>query len=192
MVQDQVRAALDHAQPGPISVASLCAGRGHDIIDVVAAHPRRTDVRGRLVEFEPTLTEHARQAALTAGLDEVEVVTGDASTTDALAGIAPVDLLLLCGIFGNVSNADVRACIAQLPTVCAAAAVVVWTRHRRQPDLTPAIRDWFAQTGFDELWFGLPEPGGVSTVGAHRMTTAPQPFVAGARLFTFLGDGAGA
>ncbi|MBK5288987.1 MAG: SAM-dependent methyltransferase, partial [Acidimicrobiia bacterium] len=54
------------------------------------------------------------------------------------------------------------------------------------------IRAWFAETGFQELWFDLPEPDGVSTVGAHRMTTAPQPFVSGARLFTFIGDGSGA
>ena len=192
MVQGQVRAALDQARPGPIRVGSLCAGRGHDLIDIVAAHPRRTDVHARLVEFEPVLTEHARRAAGSTGLDQVEIVTGDASTTDALAGIAPVDLLLLCGIFGNISEADVHACIGLLPTVCAADAVVVWTRHRRPPDRTPAIRSWFAETGFEEVWFDFPEPTGVSTVGAHRMTTAPEPFVPGARLFRFVGDGSGA
>jgi len=38
----------------------------------------------------------------------LEVMQGDAGTTTACAGAVPVDVLLLCGIFGNVEVDDVE------------------------------------------------------------------------------------
>src|SRR5205823_8039555 len=54
-VQTQVRAALDRAPAGPVPVVSLCAGQGCDLLDVLEDHPRRADVRARLVELDPEL-----------------------------------------------------------------------------------------------------------------------------------------
>ena len=51
-VQDQIRAALDAAPPGPLHAISLCAGQGRDLIGALARHPRRDDVSARLVELE--------------------------------------------------------------------------------------------------------------------------------------------
>lgn len=192
MVQDNARVALDAARPGePFRIVSLCAGRGHDVIDVVAGHPRRDDVQALLVELEPALADHARGAAADAGLNGVEVITGDASLTDVVADAIPADLLLLCGIFGNISDADIQHCIGLVPTLCAPNATVVWTRHRREPDLTPTVRGWFADAGFEEIAFGTPDRNRLAAVGAHRLSAEPRPFEAGRRLFTFVGDGSG-
>jgi predicted RNA methylase len=77
-VQDRVRVALDTAPAGPLRVVSMCAGQGHDLLDVLADHPRREDVVARLVELDPRNAAAARDRAGAAGLDKVEVVVGDA------------------------------------------------------------------------------------------------------------------
>ena len=64
----------------------------------------------------------------------------------------------------------------------------IWTRHRRPPDATPAIRADFAAAGFTEVAFEAPE-GTVMTVGHHRFDGATTPFDPGRRLFDFVGDG---
>ncbi len=64
-VQDQIRAALDAAPPGPLHAVSLCAGQGRDLIGVLARHPRRDDVTARLVELDPRNTAAARGTAAT-------------------------------------------------------------------------------------------------------------------------------
>lgn len=190
VVQRLLGAALDAAPLGrPIRVVSLCAGRGTDVIDVLRDHPRAGDVVARLVELDPDLAARARTDAAAAGLDRVEVVTGDASRTDAVAGAVPADVLLACGIFGNVSDQDVHRFIDLTPALCAPQATVIWTRHRRPPDLTVDIRTWFATAGFEELAFVAPDAGGFVGVGAHRLMTDPRPFAPGERMFTFVGDG---
>src|SRR3989442_792791 len=103
-VRDRIRIALDDAPAGPLRILSLCAGEGRDLIPVLAAHPRRTDVTARLVEFTPEIAEIARTSAAEAGLTGVEVVTGDAALTEHCLGLAPAHLVLLCGIFGNIST----------------------------------------------------------------------------------------
>src|SRR5260370_27009491 len=96
-VQEQVRVALDEAEPGPLRAISLCAGQGRDLIGALAGHPRQHDVRARLVELYPRNADRARQAARAAGLPGGEVVTGDAKLTDAYAGMTPAGLDLVCG-----------------------------------------------------------------------------------------------
>jgi hypothetical protein len=111
-------------------------------------------------------------------------VTGDAGVTDAYAGAAPADLVLACGVLGNVPDKDAERTVRSLPQLCAVGATVVWTRHRRSPDLTPRIRAWFAEAGFRELAFDSPGPDSFS-VGVHRLDGPPLPFERGRRLFTF-------
>jgi hypothetical protein len=67
---------------------------------------------------------------------------------------------------------------------------VIWTRHRRAPDLTPRLREWFAHAGFKEVAFGSPDASGLRSVGVHRLTTANvvrsgTPRLPAERLFTF-------
>lgn len=184
LVQDQVRAALDRVPHRPVRAISICAGQGYDLIGVLAGHPRRADVTARLVELDEHNVLLARRAVSAASLDGVEVLVGDASITDAYAGAVPADLILLCGVFGNISEADITNTIRHLRRLCAPAATVIWTRHRQPPDLTAYIRETFDRSGFDELAFEDSPPFGV---GANRLIAPPQPFQEGVRLFEFIG-----
>ena len=190
IVQGHIADALTNRPPGPIRVASACSGDGRDLLGVLERHPRAGDVRARLVELEPSLAERARLRCRTLGLDAVEVVTGDASTTDAFAGAVPADLVLFCGVFGNISDEDVARTVSLLRSLCAPDATVVWTRHRREPDLTPKVRAWFSAAQFAEVAFDAPEPPegidhGWVGVGVHRLIGAPDPFQPGQRMFRF-------
>jgi hypothetical protein len=184
VVQAHVRAALDRSAPGPVQAISVCAGQGHDLIGVLAEHPRRADVAARLVELDEHNALLARRAAEDAGLDGVEVAAADASMTDAYEGAVPADLILLCGVFGNISAEDIAYTVSHLPRLCAPEATVIWTRHRHPPDLTPYIRETFERAGFGELAFEDSPPFGV---GANRLIRPPLPFASGVRLFEFVG-----
>jgi Putative methyltransferase len=182
-VQGQVRAALDQAGPGPLRAISMCAGQGRDLIGALAGHPRQDDVRARLVEIDPRNADVARQAARAAGLPRVEVVTGDASVTDAYVGMTPADLVLACGVFGNITDADIERTVGYCAQLCARGGTVVWTRGRWTPDLLPQICDWFTAHGFDQLWVSDPAEGWGAA--AHRLAAAPDPLEPGARMFIF-------
>ncbi|HMJ76241.1 MAG TPA: hypothetical protein VK507_09725 [Iamia sp.] len=165
--------AVTSAPPGPVRLASLCAGDGRDVVAALADHPRRGDVLVRLVELDPDLADSARAALGAAGIAG-EVVTGDAGHSAVLADVAPVDVLLLCGIFGNIGESDVERTIAAVPSLCRPGATVVWTRHRRAPDLTPSIRRWFDAAGCRSLALHTGEGDGVRAwaAGAEEVVTA--------------------
>lgn len=186
LVQEQVRAVLDRLPPGPIRAVSVCAGQGHDLIGALAEHERRGDVAARLVELDEDNVLVARRAAQEAGLDGVQVVIGNASLTDSYVGAVPADLVLVCGVFGNISAPDIRHTIAGLPQLCAKDATVIWTRHRLPPDITPTIRRWFAEQGFEELAFEVDRSGRFA-VGAQRFTVPRPSLREGERLFNFVG-----
>jgi hypothetical protein len=188
VVQEAIRTTIEGHQAGPIAVVSLCAGQGHDLIGILEGHPRHTDVRARLVEQDPRNVAAAQAAAARAGLEGLDVVVGDASVTDSYEGAVPASLVLVCGVFGNVSDADIAHTVGSLSMLCAPGATVIWTRHRRPPDVTPSIRRWFSESGYDEVSFTGPE-GFVFGVGVHRLVADPVPLRRGERLFTFRGDG---
>ncbi|MFI5695284.1 SAM-dependent methyltransferase [Kribbella sp. NPDC051586] len=181
-VKEHVRAALDRAPAGPLPVVSLCAGQGRDLLEVLADHPRRADVQARLVELDPGLAASARERAR--GFDQVEVVTGDASLTDQYIGLVPAELVLLCGIFGNISAADIQRTIDASPQLCRTGGTVIWTRHREDPDLAPSICDWFEARGFERVWLSDRDAG--FGVGVHRLTGVPKPLITGQSLFSFV------
>ncbi|MFE9690470.1 methyltransferase [Micromonospora sp. NPDC005806] len=184
-LRDRIAEALDAAPAGPLRVISLCAGQGHDLIPVLATHPRRDDVTARLVELDPRNAEVARRAAAEAGLPRVEVVVGDAALTDRYADLVPADLVLVCGVFGNIADADIRATVRHCAALCATGGTVFWTRHRREPDLVPTICEWFAEEGFEPVAVGSPADG--VGVGVHRFTGTPRPLETGATMFAFVG-----
>src|ERR1700751_1044801 len=130
VVQREIRSAVDRVPSGPVQVISVCAGQGRDLIGALADHPRAGDVRARLVELDPHNAEVARGAARPAGLKRVEVFCADASESDAYAGAAAGQIVLLCGVFGNISTRDIVCTIRHLPTLCSARATVIWTRYR--------------------------------------------------------------
>jgi len=132
--------AIDRAPAGPVSLVSLCAGQGRDVIGVLPGHPRQDEVHAVLIEADATNVALARRAAADAGLAQVDVRQADASLVTSFADALPACVLLLCGIFGNVSDRDIQRTVEAAPTLCRPGATVIWTRHRRPPDVTPGHR----------------------------------------------------
>ena len=180
-VQRRIRERLDQRPAGPIRVVSMCAGEGRDLLEVLADHPRARDVHGRLVELNPELAARAAAKAPPG----IAVDVADAGSTDAYLGAVPADLVLACGVFGNIADDDIERTVLALPAFCAPGATVIWTRHRRPPDLTVGIRQWFADAGFEPVAFDAPAVYEWS-VGVQRYAGEPVALVAGLRLFAFL------
>ena len=152
---------------------------------MLPGHPRRDDVQAVLVEYDAANAGQARRAAAQAGLPQVVVRQADASVTAGYADALPADVLLLCGIFGNVSEPDIQRTVQAAPALCAPGATVIWTRHRRDPDLTPQIRGWFAGSGFEEIAFEALGTAGLTGVGAQRLRHAATVPLPAGPLFTF-------
>jgi hypothetical protein len=184
-VQFHLSEAIDRAPAGPVSLVSLCAGQGHDVIGVLPAHPRRDDVRAVLVEYDPRIADLARGAAEQAGLAQVEVRQADAGTPASFADALPADVLLLCGIFGNISNPDIERTVTAAQAMCQPGATVIWTRYRRPPDVTPQVRAWFGASGFDEVAFDPVGGDRLMSVGVNRLARPATTGLPGGRLFTF-------
>lgn len=182
VVQAQLRRALPARPREPVKVVSLCAGRGADLIEVLSEYAYADLVRARLVEFDPRNVAAMSESAAAAGL-RLDIVLGDAAEPSVYAGVVPADVVLLCGVLGNISDHDVRFTIGSLPQLCRTGGTVIWTRSRRPPDLTPQIRSWFAESAFSEVAFVAPDDA-VFSVGAVRFDGRPQP-LGSRRFFTF-------
>jgi len=127
----------------------------------------------------------ARRAAADAGLAQVEIRQADASLATSFADGLPAGVLLLCGIFGNVSDRDIQRTVEAAPALCSAGATVIWTRHRRPPDLTRRLRAWFAASGFEEIAFDALDTDAMTGVGACRLRHAQAAAPPAGPLFTF-------
>jgi hypothetical protein len=185
VIQRHIREFLDERVSPETRALSVCAGDGRDLIEPLAEHPMGTQVTARLIEREPSLVEQARARTRTNGLNRLEVLCADAGVTDVYAGLVPAELVLVCGVFGNITDTDLRRTIRVLPQLCANGGIVIWTRHRHAPDLTPRIRRWFADSHFRERAFHSPAPDSWS-VGVHEFDGHSEPLVLGTRLFTFV------
>jgi len=163
----------------------MCAGQGRDLFGVLPDHPRRGDVTAVLVELDRKNIEVARANAARTGLTQVEIVEGDAAVSDIYAPFVPADIVLACGIYGNISDRDVERTVRSLSMLCRAGGSVIWTRHRGEPDLTPQIRKWFTESGFEELSFDTLDNATKSGIGTVHLIDAPLPFRPGYRFFTF-------
>ena len=190
LVQRHLANALTSAPAGPIGLVSLCAGQARDVFGVLPGHPRRDDVAALLVEFDADIADHAGRQAAAAGLSRVRVRQADAGLVTSYADALPADVLLLCGIFGNISNDDIRRTTRAAAVMCRPGGTVIWTRHRRDPDLTPELRAWLTDAGFEEIAFDSPPTATRTGVGVNRLRTAPAPgaaadLLAAGQLFTF-------
>ena len=183
LVQGHIARWLDERDDDAVRVLSACAGQGHDLLGVLSGRPDRHRVRAHLLEFDTTNVAVARARAVELGLVGVEVRQADAGRLGSYAGAVPADLVLFAGIFGNISDPDIERSVRALPQLCALGATVIWTRTRRAPDRTPAIRAWFADAGFDEVAFDAPDAT-LASVGVHRLRAHPEPLADG-RIFTF-------
>jgi hypothetical protein len=185
-VQSSIEAFLDTRDDDALRVVSACSGDGRDLLEVLArradAHRVRT---ARLLELDDELAAAARGLASEHGLDQVDVRRDDAGRTGSYVGSVPADLVLMCGVFGNVTDDDLRRTVAVVPRLCAPGATVVWTRGRfREGDLTPQIRGWFAEQGFEEVSFDAPDDTSYR-VGTHRLVRDPEALGEDETFFTF-------
>lgn len=165
-------------------ILTLCSGDGRDVTPVLAQLAADQRPSTTLVELDPSLASEARRRAERADV-QLTVVVGDAGRVDTWQDVAPVDLLMLCGIFGNVSEDDVLTTIRCASAFLNPSGTVIWTRgHVAGTDLRPAIRGWFADAGFEELSYDA-EPIGYG-VGVNRLSTSAPVGTPPARLFSFL------
>lgn len=179
-VRKRIAEVLDRSPAGPIRVASMCAGDGRDILGVLPSHPRAGDVSGRLVELDQRLAERARALAPST----LEIVCDDAGNSDAYEGVVPVNLLLCCGVFGNITDEDIQNTIASWPMLCAPGATILWTRGASEPDRREEVRRWVRGAGFEELSFdGANDKYGV---GVAKMIRASEPYQRGVLFFRFV------
>jgi hypothetical protein len=185
VVQLLLRDAIDERR-GPFSIVSMCAGQGRDVIGVLAGHPRRDEINARLVELDARNAAFARAAIEQAGLESVRVIERDAALTDTYEGAVPAEIVLACGIFGNISLDDIWRTIDCLPMLCAPGATVLWTRGgTSRHDVAPDIRTWFNDRGFEEVAYESSPDEDYFRVGAHRLVAPPRPLERGVRMFTF-------
>ena len=191
LVQEVLRAELD-ARPGPVRVLSVCAGDGRDILGVLAEREDAARVAVTLVEVLPELVERARSAA--AGVAaEVEVLAADAGRSGTYVGLAtvPGDVVLLVGVLGNISEADVAATVAAMPGLCASGATLVWSRGRSldgADDFVTPVRKAFSAAGFAEVCIRTFDVEDDRTaLGVVRFHGPPVPPGPKERWFTFVG-----
>ncbi|MGH8829358.1 MAG: SAM-dependent methyltransferase [Jiangellaceae bacterium] len=185
IIQQHLRTWLDDSSPRDVQVLSLCAGDARDLIDVLKERDDAARVSGVLVELDSRSCARAAAALAEAALHSVVVREGDAADSSLVADSVPADLVLLAGVFGNVSDDDVRRTIEALPMMCKPDAAVIWTRHRNAPDLTPAVRHFLLEAGFEEKDFTAPADA-VFSVGLHRYHGRTQPWAPPGALFTFI------
>lgn len=174
---------LDNAPAGELRILSLCAGDGGDLALALDRHPRIADVTGCLVEFDAELVERAQAKQQAIG-SRLVVRCADAGDPLNFAEYAPVDLLMLVGIFGNITDDDIGKTVNAVPSLCKVGATVIWGRHRREPDLTPQIRQWFDAIGCTGTGFVSPGVGFHSSASERvgRVSADPLP----TKLFTFV------
>lgn len=184
VVQRHIGTVLDDFSGSPLRVLSMCAGEGRDLLGALDTRARR-DIVGALIELDPELARRAREHAQALGLDGVEVRVGDAGETGAYRGTVPADLVLACGVFGNIESEDIERTVQALPMFAAPGATVIWTRHRRAPDMTVNIQRWLSESGFENTAYDpVPESDTLGTVGVAVFRGQAQPLVE-QKLFTF-------
>ncbi|MEV4349108.1 class I SAM-dependent methyltransferase [Actinoplanes sp. NPDC049596] len=173
VVQEHIRAVL----PSQPRVISMCAGDGRDVLPLLPP-----DASGILVELDPSLSRQAEAQAARLGLRHLAVRNEDAGRIDAYLSAAPASLVLACGVFGNVSDDDVRRTIEALPTLLDEGGHVIWTRAGASAAF---VRECFAASGFEEVAFTEPADAKFR-VGTHRLSADPRPPIPGTRLFDFV------
>lgn len=167
----------------PARLISLCAGDGRDVIEIRRRVGPSWTGRAVLVELDPRLARRARDAAR--GLDGVEVRCADAADRSSIADVVPVDVLMLCGVFGNVEPTDVERIVGRCTTLLDDGGYIIWTRGGGEPDRRGEVRAVFGESGFDEVSFdGAPERYGV---GVSRLRSRPPAmWQRGVPLFQFV------
>jgi hypothetical protein len=191
VVRTQLASLLATAAKGPVRLLGLCSGDGRDTVPVIAASG--VEVSALLIELDPELASAARSSVVELGLPSIEVRTADAGETSCASGGVPADVVMACGIFGNITDADVARTVATLPSLLALGGQVIWTRGCRVPDdptedagdPSETVRKMFVDAGFEEVAFVRPVDASFR-VGVARWPHPGAPYEPGVRMFSFV------
>lgn len=189
IVQEYIATSLNGSLPGTIQIVSVCAGDGRDLLGTLSSHPRSQDIQARLVELNPKLVEQGRATIESAGLSQqIEFVNGDATLSSSYIGAVPADVVLVCGVFGNLSDeAELHRFIQNLKLLAKKDAFVIWTRgHFQGISYSEIVRKQFRLAEFEEVNFRLTSTGDMG-VGLHRYRGENLPLPKEQTLFVFSG-----
>jgi len=190
LVRKHLAKCFELLPAGPISLLSICAGDGRDLIGVLAEHPRRSDVTAVLVENSIELVERGRKDIAAAGFqNQLRFVLADATESSLYQGVVPVDVVLAAGVFGNLRPDQTVRLIGSLRALVRRDGYFIWTRHRRLHDglaQIESIRRSLHESDFDEA--GIADTvDDAFTVCTHRYRGTVQPLLSGEKLFEFTG-----
>lgn len=165
------------------------------MLGVLADRVDTDRVSAVLLELHPGLAQRARDTAASAGLARVEVRTVDAGVSDSYLGAVPADVVLMVGVFGNVTDGDLWRLIGLAPQLCRPGAMLVWSRGRRfsrsltgvtSGDLNDEVRAKFVAAGFSEVSYEEHDADGQPALGVVRYDGPTVELGAGQPLFTFV------
>lgn len=174
VIQRYLRRILAELPPAPdgepARLLSLCAGDGEDLLGVLAESAGIPPVRALLVELDAELAGRAARRVAELRLHGVRVRTGDAGRPADYAELLPAQIVLACGVFGNIGDNDVRRTVDALPAMLEPGGWVIWTRGRGADgkDASEPIRRLFGAHGFTEVDFTAPADAKFR-VGLHRL-----------------------
>lgn len=187
IVRENLATCLNACPPGKIQVVSVCAGDSRDLTGTLFDHPRTADVQARLVELDERLVECGRTAAEAAGLGEqLEFIQGDATISSVYEGAVPADIVLLCGVFGNIPEEELPRLMETLAYLCKPEAFLIWTRDLFEDSehRLAIIRELLQKSGFEEVNFRMTLTGNMG-VGTHRYLGQTLPLPKDKELFVF-------
>ncbi|BBD58044.1 hypothetical protein NIES2109_08130 [Nostoc sp. HK-01] len=170
IVREYIAHSLNFSSPGVIRVVSVCAGDGRDLLGTLANHPRAQDVYVRLVELNPQLVERGQATIESLGLTkQIEFINGDATIASNYLGAVPADIVIVCGVFGNLADEnELNRLLRNLSFLSKPGAFVIWTRgHSHNIPHSETVRQSLQKAGFAEVNFQLTATGDMG-VGIHR------------------------
>lgn len=189
IVREYISQSLDAIPPGKIRVVSVCAGDGRDLLGTLVNHPRAADVYARLVELNPQLVERGRATIESLGLaKQIELINGDATLASNYIGAVPADIVIVCGIFGNLADeGELNRLLDNLSFLSNPGAFVIWTRgHSNGIPYSDNVRKTLRALRFEEVNFKLTATGDMG-VGLHRYRSENLPQPKEQQLFVFSG-----
>ena len=183
LVQRRIGDWLDATAPGPVTVLSSCAGDGRDLLEVLAARSDADRVTATLIEADPrnaaSASEHAG-ARSSRRHGQVRQRRDEQHLPRRRPGRPRAAVRDLRQHRRRRRTPDDRRHLQ----LCSRGARVIWTRHRRDPDLTPRVRGWFDGAGFRGALRGARHA--IWSVGVRRFVGTPWPLARGQHLFTFV------
>ncbi|OUL20991.1 SAM-dependent methyltransferase [Nostoc sp. T09] len=189
IVREYITYSLDASPAGRIRVVSVCAGDGRDLLGTLANHPRSQDVYARLVELNPNLVERGKATIESLGLaKQIEFINGDATISANYVGAVPADIVIVCGVFGNLADeAELKRLLDNLSFLSKQGAFVIWTRGDTNGIRYSEIaRKVFQDYKFEEVKFKFTATGDMG-VGINRYIGENLPAPKEQQLFVFSG-----